>query len=96
MEAKSDEQPAAAPLKRRSRRKRNWLAIGAVILVTAGYVAYDLYSPRQTKLRQFDANEVARLETAMWRSYYSRQRVKLFNEASELLRTQYHLPFFSI
>jgi len=28
----------------------------------------------------------------MWRSYYSRERVKLFRELAELLRTQYRLP----
>ena len=28
----------------------------------------------------------------MWRSYYEKQRVKLFNQLSELLRTQYHMP----
>lgn len=94
MEAKSEETPAAPPSKRSSRRKRILLVLGAVVLVTAGYIAYDLCSPQQTQMRQFDANEVARLETAMWRSYYSRQRVKLFNQASELLRTQYRLPFF--
>ncbi len=43
-------------------------------------------------MREFDADEVARLETAMWRSYYSHQRVKLFGELAELLRTQYRLP----
>jgi hypothetical protein len=66
------------------------VAILALILV---YALFDLYGPRSTKLRQFNANEVARLETAMWRSYYDRKQVKLFNELSELLRTQYNLPY---
>ena len=43
-------------------------------------------------MREFDPDEVARLETAMWRSYYDQQRLRLFNELSELLRTQYHMP----
>jgi hypothetical protein len=94
MEAKSEETPASPPVKRVSGRKRILLIVGAVILVTGGYIAYDLFSPRQIRMREFDANEVARLETAMWRSYYSRQRVKLFNEAAEMMRTQYRLPFF--
>jgi len=59
-------------------------------LVICG-VLYDLFYPRKTRLREFDADEVARLETAMWRSYYEKQRVRLFNEATELLRTQYHM-----
>jgi hypothetical protein len=54
-------------------------------------VLYDLFYPSKTKLREFDPDEVARLETAMWRSYYEKQRVRLFNEATELLRTQYHM-----
>ncbi len=52
---------------------------------------YDLFYPRTTKMREFDPDEVARLETAMWRSYYEKQRVRLFNQAAELLRTQYHM-----
>jgi hypothetical protein len=44
-------------------------------------------------MREFNPDEVARLETAMWRSYYDRERLKLFRELSELLRTQYNLPF---
>jgi hypothetical protein len=44
-------------------------------------------------LREFDPDEVARLETAMWRSYYDKERVKLFRELAELMRTQYRMPF---
>jgi len=79
-----------------SERRRRILKI--IVRVTALVLAlvicgvlYDLFYPRQTKLREFDADEVARLETAMWRSYYEKQRVRLFNEATELLRTQYHM-----
>jgi len=54
-------------------------------------VLFDLFYPRKARLREFDADEVARLETAMWRSYYEKQRVRLFNEMTELLRTQYHM-----
>jgi hypothetical protein len=95
MESTSAE-PVTKPKERRSRpRLKRALLIVAVLFVLLGsWIAYDLYSPRQTKMRQFDANEVARLETAMWRSYYSRQRVQLFREAAELLRTQYRLPFW--
>ncbi|HEX8188419.1 MAG TPA: hypothetical protein VF586_08710 [Pyrinomonadaceae bacterium] len=64
----------------------------ALILVLLAWAAFDLYAPRRTSMRDFDADEVARLETAMWRSYYSRRRLKLFRELAELLRTQYRLP----
>jgi hypothetical protein len=59
-----------------------------------GWVVYDLYAPRTAHLRQFDADEVARLETAMWRSYYDKRPVRLYLELGELLRSQYHMPLF--
>ena len=61
-------------------------------LLFVGGVLYDLYFPRTAKMREFNADEVARLETAMWRSYYEKKQVQLFNQLSELLRTQYHMP----
>ena len=88
--------PDAAARPRRPRRLlRRVLKYGSALLVVLfAWVAFDLYAPRQTSLREFDADEVARLETAMWRSYYSRERVKLFAQLAELLRTQYRLPFW--
>jgi hypothetical protein len=83
---------AATANPRRKRSKIKWAVITIIALIIA-YTLFDLYGPRSTKLRHFDANEVARLETAMWRSYYDRKPVKLFNELSELLRTQYNLPY---
>ncbi|HEX8117913.1 MAG TPA: hypothetical protein VF521_11630 [Pyrinomonadaceae bacterium] len=75
------------------RRRGRWIRYVAVLVVALLlWAAYDLYAPRRTSLREFDGDEVARLETAMWRSYYSRRRVKLFGELAELLRTQYRLP----
>jgi hypothetical protein len=66
------------------------IALVLVLLICG--VLYDLYYPRTTHMREFDPDEVARLETAMWRSYYDKERLKLFNQLSELLRTQYHMP----
>ena len=66
----------------------------ALVLLPAAWVGYDLYSSTRTSMREFDADEVARLDTAMWRSYYSRQRVRLYGQLTELLRTQYRLPFW--
>jgi len=80
---------------RRTRKGRRLLfIIAALVVAVAAWVAYDLYAPRRTSLRDFDPDEVARLETDMWRSYYSRQRVRLFTQMSELLRTQYRLPLW--
>ena len=66
--------------------------IAVVLVLLVAGVLFDLYYPRTAKLREFDPDEVARLETAMWRSYYDKQHLKLFNQLSELLRTQYHMP----
>ena len=76
------------------RRSRLLLIAAAVFLALSVWIVYDLYSPRRTEMRRFDADEVARLETAMWRSYYARERVALFRQLSELLRTQYRLPLW--
>jgi hypothetical protein len=77
----------------RASRKRTFLKVfGLIAVVILGWVLYDLYAPRTAHLREFDADEVARLETAMWRSYYEKQRVRLFKQLSELLRTQYNMP----
>ena len=78
------------PVRKRSKKLRVFLTILALLLA---YALFDLYGPRSSKMRGFDANEVAQLETAMWKSYYSRERVKLYNQMTELLRTQYNLPF---
>jgi hypothetical protein len=67
------------------------IVVVVLVLLVAG-VLFDLYYPRTSKLREFDPDEVARLETAMWRSYYDKQHLKLFNQLSELLRTQYQMP----
>lgn len=76
-----------------SSRKKLVLKIAIVVLTAIiGWVAYDLFGPRTAQLREFDADEVARLETAMWRSYYEKQRLQLFNQLSELLRSQYNMP----
>ena len=68
------------------------LLIAAVLL--AGWIAFDVYTPHKVDIRDFDADEVARLDTAMWRSYYSRQRVRMFSELTEVLEKQYKLRFW--
>jgi hypothetical protein len=76
-------------------RTRKKLVLRVLLVITvlgAAWVVYDLYAPRTAHLKEFDPAEVARLETAMWRSYYEKQRVRLFNQLSELLRTQYNMP----
>lgn len=69
-------------------RRIAWVAL---ILVVAGAAA-DLFLPQRSSLRRFDADEVARLETTMWRAYYERREVALFRDMTTLLRREYHMP----
>lgn len=73
---------------------KTFTAAAAVLLMIAIWAAVDLYVPHKVDIRDFDPDEVARLDTAMWRSYYSRQRLKLYFELTELLEKQYKLNFW--
>jgi hypothetical protein len=75
----------------RSRKRIIVRVIALILALVICAVLYDLFFPRKTQMREFDPDEVARLETAMWRSYYEKQRVRLFNQMTELLRSQYHM-----
>lgn len=72
------------------------IALGLLILgvLLAAWIAYDLYAPHKVDIRKFDPDEVARLDTAMWRSYYSREHLRMFSELTELLEKQYKLRFW--
>src|SRR5882724_5877925 len=76
---------------RKRKVKLRWIFL-ALIAILALWVGEDLLLPRSANIRDFDPDEVGRLETAMWRSYYARERAALFNQLAETLRTQYHLP----
>jgi len=65
--------------------------LAAVAAGGAGWAAAELVRPRRTDIRVFDPDEVARLETAMWRSYYDRRRLPLFGQLVSLLQSQFHL-----
>src|SRR5438105_5087960 len=76
-------------------RTRRWLMVcAAAVASVVLWVTIDLANRSRHDLRNFDGHEVARLETAMWRSYYDHHRLQLFLELAELLRRQYHLPFW--
>jgi len=75
----------------RKPRRARWVIL-IVLLALLAWLGFDLYGPRHHSLRDFDPNEIARLETDMWRSYYAKERLKLFNQMAELLRTQYGMP----
>lgn len=75
---------------------RRWRPVRTTLLVLLAvliaYSAFDLLAPRTTKMRSFNPDEIARLETAMWRSYYDKKELRLYNQMTELLRSQYNLP----
>lgn len=82
------------PATTKKKTKTRWLIIIALLVGLGSWAGYDLFVPHPTSLRDFDALEVAHLETAMWRSYYDKERVKLFGQLAELLRKQYRLPLW--
>ena len=45
------------------------IALGLLLIgiLLGGWIAFDLYTPHKVDIRAFDADEVARLDTAMWR-----------------------------
>lgn len=93
---RAEENAAAASSKVRPVRKRRRVIVRILLLIVIAliaYTAFDLLAPRSSRMRGFDPNEVARLETAMWRSYYDKQQLRLYNQMTELLRSQYNLPF---
>ena len=73
---------------------RIFLGLLLVGVLLAGWIAFDIYTPHKVDIREFDADEIARLDTAMWRSYYSRERLQMYSELTELLQKQYKLRFW--
>jgi hypothetical protein len=73
-------------------RRKIFSAVIVVLVATTVWAGVDLWGPRSTNLRQFDPDLVARLDTDMWRSYYDRERLQLFNQLAFLLRQQYRMP----
>jgi hypothetical protein len=69
---------------------RKWLGLLIVIIATAWWLTGT--GPAAGDLRRFDPDAVANAETAMWKSYYSRQRLRLFAQLVQLLRDQYGQP----
>src|SRR5947209_1662132 len=65
-----------------------------LLLLFLAWIITDLNYPFKTDIRKINAAETARLDGAMWKSYYSGKPVKLFMQSAELMRTQFHMPFF--
>jgi hypothetical protein len=71
-------------------RRSGW-ALAAVAAGGVGWAVAEVARPRRADIRVFDPDEVARLETAMWRSHYDRRRLPLFGQLVALLQGQFHL-----
>ena len=71
-------------------RRTGWVLLAATA-GGAGWAVAELARPRRADIAVFDPDEVARLETAMWRSYYDRRRLPLFGQLVSLLQGQFHL-----
>lgn len=82
-----------SPVHPRRRQLSWWLWRGAGLGLLI-WIVVDVFIPVQHSIRQFDAREVARLETAMWRSYYDKNPVLLFWQLAGGLRQQFHAPFW--
>src|SRR4026207_1595669 len=74
-----------------TKRAKTAVILGIVAIGAASWIAIDLQRHVSSNLRAFDPEQVARLDTDMWRSYYDRERLKLFNQLVVLLRQQNHM-----
>jgi hypothetical protein len=72
--------------------KKRWI-LALVMAALLVWVVTDLSTTRKVDIRDFDPDEVARLDNAMWRSYYAREPVRMFFQLAELLRSQYHFTY---
>ncbi len=70
------------------------LCVLVIVTALGVWTAIDLNRGSKVGISAFDADEVTRLGTAMWRSYYGRERLKLFGQLGELLDRQFHFPFW--
>ena len=76
-------------------RKPRWgVIIAGLLAILSGWIVRGLWATSPHALTDFDAHEVARLETAAWRSYYAHEKLRLFARMVELLGSEYHMPFW--
>jgi hypothetical protein len=66
--------------------------LAAAALLIGAEELRERFTWHSSDLRTFDAAAVGQLDTDMWRSYYERRPVRLFQQMITLLRTQYGMP----
>ncbi len=84
------QEKSVEPTRNRTVRR---VVLGSFLLLI-GWITVDLNRRPKHSLRDFDPVAVARLDAAMWRSYYERKPLKLFSQLAELMRSQYGAPFW--
>jgi hypothetical protein len=75
----------------KDRLKRIALWLLMVLLV---WITIDLFYPFKRDITRINAEETARMDGAMWRSYYEKKKVKLFLQSARLMRNEFHFPFW--
>ncbi len=64
------------------------------MLLLAGWIAIDLLYPFKRNISNINAEETARMDAAMWRSYYEKKPLKLFLQSARLMRKEFDFPFW--
>jgi hypothetical protein len=76
-----------------SPKRRRRLAITGVVTAVLVYGLFVHTPPGPRSLREFDPDQVARLEVEMWQAYYDKRNVRLFVLLTEMLREQRRYPW---
>lgn len=71
--------------------KKALLILIGLLLV---WVLFDLARPVKTDFRRFDPAALGRLDADMWRSYYEKRPIRLFQQLARLMRVQFRAPFW--
>lgn len=58
------------------------------------WIAIDLFIPLKRNINKINAEETARIDAAMWRSYYEKKPLKLFLQSAKLMRNEFKFPFW--
>jgi hypothetical protein len=75
------------------KKKRLKIFLSVAFLLTV-WILIDLNYPYKTDIKNFNPADVARLDGAMWRSYYEKKKLKLLWQSAELMRKQFAVPFW--
>ncbi|HMQ48804.1 MAG TPA: hypothetical protein PKA00_15285 [Saprospiraceae bacterium] len=73
------------------KRSRIFLAILGMLSI---WIIIDLKWPVKRDISIVDGKEIAAMETAMWRSYYEKKKVRLLLQSAKLMRKEFHFPYW--